>query len=62
MDALSVSYYDQTAAEYGSGNDFLTELRIYLYLRLFVGAGFDYSVVAMKIGMYGQVDVDMQFR
>lgn len=39
MDALSVSYYDQTAAEYGSGNDFLTELRIYLYLRLFVGAG-----------------------
>lgn len=62
MEALAVSYYNQTKDEYGMGNDFLTELRLYLYLKFFAGIGFDYSVVAAKVGVFGQVDLDMAFQ
>lgn len=62
MDAVSVSYYNQTKDQYGMGNDFLTELRLYMYLRFFAGVGFDYSVVAAKLGVYGQINMDMRFR
>lgn len=43
------------------GNDFLTESLLYLYLRFFAGIGFDYSVVAAKVGISGQVYLDMAF-
>lgn len=62
MDALTVSYLNATNVEYDFGNDFLTQLRIYLYLRFFAGVGFDYSIVAFKLGVFGQVDLDMQFQ
>ncbi|HIR91683.1 MAG TPA: S-layer homology domain-containing protein [Candidatus Limicola stercorigallinarum] len=62
MDALTVSYLNATNFEYDFGNDFLTQLRIYLYLRFFAGVGFDYSIVAFKLGVFGQVDLDMQFQ
>lgn len=39
-------------------NDFLTTLRLWCYMRAFVGVGFDYSIVALKIGVYGQLDLD----
>ncbi len=64
MDALAVVYRettsDGTIAKWG--NDFLTELRIYLYLRAFAGVGFDYSIVALKLGIYGQINLDMQYQ
>ncbi|NLB77309.1 MAG: hypothetical protein GX796_00250, partial [Clostridiaceae bacterium] len=44
-----------------SVNNYLTTLRIYAYIRAFAGLGFDYSVVAVKIGLFGQVSVDAQF-
>ena len=62
MDALSVAYYDTAAHTNGLGTDFLTQLRIYLYVRFFAGVGFDYSVVAFKLGVYGEVSLDMRFR
>lgn len=62
MDALSVAYYDQANNRNGLGTDFLTQLRIYLYVRFFAGVGFDYSVVAFKLGVYGEVSLDMRFR
>lgn len=62
MDALTVGYFDVSTAEYDFGNDFLTELRIYLYLRFFAGVGFDYSIIAFKLGVFGQVNLDMQFQ
>lgn len=65
MDALSVSYYEESSgvSSYTTslGNDFLTELRIYLYLKFFSGVGFDYSIAALKLGIYGQIELDMQF-
>lgn len=41
-------------------NDFLTTLRINAYVHAFGGIGFDYSVVALKIGLFGNLDVDSQ--
>ena len=38
------------------------QLRIYLYLKFFAGVGFDYSVIAFKLGIYGQISMDMQFQ
>lgn len=62
MDALSVAYYNTQSGESGIGTDFLTQLRIYLYLKFFAGVGFDYSVIAFKLGIYGQISMDMQFQ
>lgn len=39
-------------------NDYLTTLRLWFYARAFAGLGFDYSVIALKVGIFGQVDVD----
>lgn len=50
------SYVDAT------GSDYLTNLRIYFYMRAFAGIGFDYSVVAFKIGVFGQLGLDLQYK
>ena len=42
-------------------NHYLTELRLLAYLRAFGGFGFDYSIVALKIGIFGEVSLDMTF-
>ena len=62
MDALAVGWLSEDWQDSGLGNDFLTELRLYLYLRFFAGVGFDYSIVAFKLGVFGQIDFDMQFQ
>lgn len=63
MDAITAAYQEtgeSTTADLDT--EFLTQLRIHLYLRLFAGVGFDYSVVAFKLGIFGQIDVNMRFR
>lgn len=45
-----------------NGNDYLTELRLYAYLQAFGGIGFDYAVIALKIGLYGRVGLDATLR
>ena len=62
MDGLTVEYHDKEEDYNGLASDFLTQLRIYLYLRFFAGVGFDYSVVAFKLGLYGQINIDMRFQ
>jgi len=64
LDILSVSYYNAAADKQSTfiGNDFLTELRVYLYLHFFAGVGIDYAVIAFKLGIFGQISLDMQFR
>jgi len=47
--------------ERDSVKHYLTTLRLYAYIRAFAGLGFDYSVVAAKIGLFGQIAVDAQF-
>lgn len=43
-------------------NDYLTELRIYAYLQAYGGVGFDYAVIALKLGLYGRVGMDATLR
>ncbi len=38
--------------------DYLSTLRIYAYLNAFGGVGFDYSVIAFKFGVFGQIALD----
>ncbi|MFC5404764.1 S-layer homology domain-containing protein [Cohnella soli] len=51
----SNAWKDPTAT---SVNDYLTSLRIIAYVEAFGGIGFDYSVIAMKIGVFGRVTVE----
>ena len=51
---------DNTTLEWSDPNaagvtDFLTNLRINAYVEAFGGVGFDYSVVALKIGLFGSL-------
>ncbi|MCD7999664.1 MAG: hypothetical protein LUH21_20805 [Clostridiales bacterium] len=38
--------------------DYLLDLRVMAYIRAFGGIGFDYAIVAMKVGLFGQVTLD----
>ena len=40
--------------------DYLTTLRLYAYINAFGGLGFDYSVIAFKIGVFGEIALDNQ--
>lgn len=39
-------------------NDYLTSLRIIAYIELFGGIGFDYTIVAAKIGVFGRITAE----
>ncbi|MDO4314500.1 MAG: S-layer homology domain-containing protein [Oscillospiraceae bacterium] len=62
--AVQLSF--QTALRYNQGddpvNDFLTNLRLNAYVKAFGGIGFDYSIVALKIGLFGELSLDSQNR
>lgn len=51
-------YYEWTDESKKYVNDYLTNLRIYAYLYAFGGIGFDFSIVALKIGVFGQVEFE----
>nr|MCR4804193.1 hypothetical protein [Clostridia bacterium] len=62
MDAITAAYMKtEESTQIDVATEYLTQLRIYLYLRLFAGVGFDYSVVAFKLGIFGLITLDMQF-
>lgn len=44
------------------GEDYLTELRLYAYLQAFGGVGFDYAIIALKLGLYGRIGLTAQLR
>lgn len=46
------------ALEADSVNDYLTTLRIQGYIDAFGGLGFDYSIIALKIGLFGRLTAD----
>ncbi|MER2126612.1 S-layer homology domain-containing protein [Solibacillus sp.] len=39
-------------------NDYLTQLRVLAYIEIFGGIGFDYSIIAVKIGAFGRLTVE----
>ena len=36
-------------------NDYLTQVQLNAFIRAFGGIGFDYAILAMKIGLFGQL-------
>ncbi len=56
-DATLAGWSDEAKAS-DSVNDFLTTLRINGYISAFGGVGFDYSIVALKIGLFGKLTGD----
>ena len=65
VEAGYVSNFDEVLSHSvyttNSDMDYLTALRVYLYIRVFAGIGFDISVLAFKIGVFGQLGVDLNF-
>ena len=63
---VAVRYSEQGGLKWASTvtgdsvNDYLTTLRINAYVNAFGGLGFDYSVVALKIGLFGKITFDNQ--
>ena len=52
-----LEWSDSTAS---SVTDFLTNLRLRAYVEAFGGIGFDYSLIALKIGLFGKLDVNSE--
>lgn len=43
-------------------NDYLTQLQLQAYIEAFGGFGFDYAVVALKLGLFGELSLTAQLR
>lgn len=56
VDLKSMASYAKDVDAYGA--DLLTTLRVSAYLRAFAGFGFDVAILALKIGIFGQVNLD----
>ena len=52
-----LAWSDPTAS---AVTDFLTNLRLRAYVEAFGGIGFDYSLIALKIGLFGKLDVNSE--
>lgn len=61
MDAITTAYQNNTTETLDLANEYLTKLRLYLYIKVFAGVGIDYSVIALKLGIFGQISLDMTF-
>ncbi len=61
MDAVTTAYQNNTKSQMELATEYLTTLRLYLYVKVFAGVGIDYSVVALKLGIYGKISLDMTF-
>ena len=46
---------DTTLAGVWTANDYLTQVQLNAFIRAFGGIGFDYAILAMKIGLFGQL-------
>ena len=51
-----IDYYWQS--DYESVTDYLTNLRIKAYIYAFGGLGIDYTIIALKIGVFGQLELE----
>ncbi len=57
-DQVDTSTWTAEAKSWESVNDYLTTLRLNGYINAFGGFGFDYSILALKIGLYGELSGD----
>ncbi|NLO21886.1 MAG: hypothetical protein GX119_07780 [Syntrophomonadaceae bacterium] len=53
-----IDYHWQS--DYESVTDYLTNLRIKAYIYAFGGLGIDYTIIALKIGVFGQLEMESE--
>ncbi|MGL6104900.1 hypothetical protein [Romboutsia sp.] len=41
-------------------NDYITRINANIYIRAFAGIGFDFSVIALRIGIFGQIEANFE--
>ena len=58
QDAATLATWTDAAQQSDSVNDYLTTLRINGYIDAFGGFGFDYTIIALKIGLFGRLAGD----
>ena len=58
QDAATLATWTDAARQSDSVNDYLTTLRINGYIDAFGGFGFDYTIIALKIGLFGRLAGD----
>lgn len=56
LDYKAMAAYSSETDKFGS--DILTTLRVNAYLRAFAGFGFDVAILALKIGLFGQINME----
>ena len=52
LGASAAMHFDAAVNRQVMDNDYLTQLSIYAYFQAFGGIGFDYAVIALKLGLY----------
>lgn len=62
LGASAVVHFDAAVNRQVMDNDYLTQLSIYAYFQAFGGIGFDYAVIALKLGLFGRIGLDAQLR
>ena len=62
LGASAIVHFDAAVNRQVMDNDYLTQLSIYAYLQAFGGIGFDYAVIALKLGLFGQIGLDAQLK
>lgn len=62
LGASAVMHFDAAVNRQVMDNDYLTQLSIYAYFQAFGGIGFDYAVIALKLGLFGRIGLDAQLK
>ena len=59
MDAITAAYVPSSSLSAETATEFLTELRISLFMKVFAGIGIDYLLFSFKIGVFGKLSFDV---
>lgn len=62
LGASTIVDFNAAVDNVAKGTDYLTQLYIYSYMQAFGGLGFDYAVIALKLGMFGQIAMNAQLQ
>lgn len=62
LGASAIVDFNAAVDNVAKGTDYLTQLYIYSYMQAFGGLGFDYAVIALKLGMFGQIAMNAQLQ
>ena len=62
LGASAVMHFDAAVNRQVMDNDYLTQLSIYAYFQAFGGIGFDYAVIALKLGLFGRIGLDAHLK